>query len=280
MAWRQQPRDSRGRFTKAVDSSVSVSFKTIAGKAFDFEVTIPNTFGELLAKIENGSGTPPDLVRFIGEEIAATSASGGAGGGGGGDGDDDEPDKPNDEQSPDDDDDDGEAEEDEGSDSEGGFAIFVKTPPGKTITLKVNVSDTIDTAKVLIHNKEGIPRREQRLLYKGEQLEGEKTLQFYDICAESTLQLAIVGRGGGGAERARGVENAVVALADIQLLPDDPPLVQKVFELDFEPMAFLQELVKERDHLGSYLHLLETQRGIVPENTVSADAYKQRLLPH
>ncbi|CAL5227682.1 g10690 [Coccomyxa viridis] len=70
-----------------------------------------------------------------------------------------------------------------------GFTVFLKVTGGDKLSLEVTPKQTIAELKTVVATKCDIPAENQRLIYKGQVLKDEKTVEDYALAAEHVLHL-------------------------------------------------------------------------------------------
>ena len=71
------------------------------------------------------------------------------------------------------------------------MVISVRTFEGKTITLDVQITDTVQHVKKQIQSKAGIRADLQRLMFANEQLKNGESLSNYGVREDSVLHLVL-----------------------------------------------------------------------------------------
>ncbi|CAN6348618.1 unnamed protein product [Urochloa humidicola] len=69
--------------------------------------------------------------------------------------------------------------------------IIVRELTRKTFTFRVKSSDTVNSVKVKVYEMKGIRPTHQRFIFAGKQLEDTRTLAYYNIKNESTIDLVL-----------------------------------------------------------------------------------------
>jgi len=69
--------------------------------------------------------------------------------------------------------------------------IFIQPPTGSALVINVESNDVIAVVKAAVQDQAGYPPGQQRLIFNGQELEDSRTLAYYEIQPEATLQLLL-----------------------------------------------------------------------------------------
>ena len=143
--------------------------------------------------------------------------------------------------------------------------IFIKTIDDKKYTFDIDCNDTIESLKLQIEQRQGIPVHEQKLVFAGQILQNNRCLSDYNIQKESTLNLVVVL---GGTR-----ELGVAAGGKIS---------QKVYKDDYKknyPLYDQQRNIKIIVFIANGRMWNAITKLPMPLSPISAKVYKQHKLP-
>merc|ERR1712050_531553 len=146
---------------------------------------------------------------------------------------------------------------------------------GKTITVKVDSSDTILDLKKMLHSRLSIPTFHQRLIFCGRQLQDTHTVSKCRIRKESTLHMVTVLRG--GMQAADDEESSAITKLKVVLAEKEKALAEKekaLAEKEEEKKAALAEKEEKTAALAEKEKALAKQE----EEKKAALAEKEKAL--
>jgi ubiquitin len=153
--------------------------------------------------------------------------------------------------------------------------FYVKTLTGKTLNLIYYSLDTIADIKQKVQDKEGIPPDQQRLIFKGRQLEDDKLYIDY-AGEEDTLHLVLRLRGGGG-----DIDGSYMrGMQDKNCLGAGGLIKQKIYEEQVDPNkyrltgSFNVTIMNSKEYLEHKgIEINETSFLQLPDTPTSYDTY-------